>query len=93
MKKKALIISLVIFLIVCLLNPSMEDFKNHVGQHNSLSPEKDDYFRNYNFIIFSIYSLSYCNQIDEEGGTERRYHKKVTYIGILKNFIKYSSSK
>lgn len=65
----------IILVVLIILNPSSSRFKEFIGGNKSVS-ESNNLRRDYNFIVFSIFS----DENIEEGATTK-------YIGILGNFI------
>ncbi|MFY7734817.1 MAG: hypothetical protein ACOVSR_15160 [Bacteroidia bacterium] len=90
MKKNILYCSIAIIVILIATNPSLRDFKEHIG-YDSKAVMRDNFYIQYNsaykvhnYLIFSIYvcdgvkhygfDYSHSNQLSEK------------YYGILSNF-------
>ncbi|MEP7171696.1 MAG: hypothetical protein ABI855_20150 [Bacteroidota bacterium] len=68
-----------VILILVLTNPTPRDLKDHVGTDFKIK-------REYNFLIFSVYSYTQDSTLHFKGQIIPGYSETI-YFGILKNFI------
>jgi hypothetical protein len=74
MKKKRTLVTIGIILLgLILTNPTMNDFKDFIGDYGAAK-------KKYNFIVFSIY-------YESPTLVGASYHR-IEYVGICKNFIR-----
>jgi hypothetical protein len=93
MKKKYKYIIAALILILLLTNPSMQKFQDFKGQKNIVNGELK---RNFNFLLFSIYSdnseLKYDKDYSSRYEEYSKYRIHKYYVGVLMNFVKVTET-
>jgi hypothetical protein len=83
-----------IIFILLLTNPSMKRFENFTGQKNSMVGVLK---RNYNFLLFSVYSdnseLKYDKDYSSTFEEYSKYQIHKYYVGIFMTFVQITQTK